>query len=141
MIQGREFTDIEQNFIGFVTDNIQKGQFDAFLQDIEIDKDTLIETLEVTGLYDYDYLDLHGELNADEIFTDITSQYAVLQTLSICEVMTLRIPNDKEENILFISIGESQMPGISYTCYAYGFITENKRRGKRYYFENLTYFV
>lgn len=138
MIQGKEFSDFESDFIEFVKQDVKQGGFNTLLNDTGLCADEVIEALGMTGMYDCDYLDMDGELNTDKLFSDTHIRSMARDTLRMTEVTTVRIPSRiKEESILFMAIGESCMPGIPYTCYAYGFITYTERKEEMYYFHSM----
>lgn len=135
MIQGKEFTNFEADFIAFVEQDIRQGGFHHLLGDTGLCADEVIEAFGVAEMYDCDYLDIEGELNADKLFSDTSIREKALHTLKIVEVSTIRIPcRSENESVLFMAVGESQMPGESYTCYTYGFTVDAQGKESRYYF-------
>lgn len=139
MIQGREFIDSESDLIQFVKQDIRRGAFNALLSYAGIGVNELVNGLDVTELYDYDYLDVEGELYTKEIFLDKCIREAILRELRIVEIFTILIQRDEESHrIVFMAVGENQIPGEPYTCYAYGFIDCTMNLKPRYYFHCLT---
>lgn len=139
MIQGKDFTDFELNFIAFVKQDVRQGGFHTLLNDTGLCVDELTEALGMTELYDCDYLDIDGELNADKLFSDAYIRSEALHVFKILEVFTAHIPcKSKNKRILFMAVGESRMPGEPYTCYTYGFIVDAEGAEPRYYFHCIT---
>lgn len=138
MIQGKEFTDFESDFIAFVEQDIRQGGFRHLLGDTGLCVDEVLEALGAAEMYDCDYLDIEGELNADKLFSDISIRDEALNALKIVEVFTIRIPcRSENENVLFMAVGESQMPGKPYTCYTYGFTVDAQETESRYCFHSV----